>query len=178
MGKSPYKIQFGGLPVGIHEFEFDIKDTFFTTIKNSEVSQADIAITAVLTKQNNLLQINFTIKGVVSAECDRCLKDFNFPIQSEERLVIKHGNVDESTDEIAVIPEGTEEVDLTQYIYEFIVLSIPARRVPCEIDSKLYICDNETLSKLNEISIDGEPKNEPTNPIWEQLNKLKKYNKN
>ena len=57
MGKSPYKIQFGGLPVGIHEFEFDIKDAFFKTIVNSEVSQADITITAVLTKQNNLLQI-------------------------------------------------------------------------------------------------------------------------
>ena len=178
MGKSPYKIQFGGLPVGIHEFEFDIKDAFFKTIVNSEVSQADITITAVLTKQNNLLQINFTIKGVVNADCDRCLKDFDFPIQSEESLVIKHGNVDESTDEIAVIPEGIEEIDLTQYIYEYIVLSSPARKVPCEIDNKLYVCDNETLSKLNEISIDGEQKSEPTNPMWEQLNKLKKYNKN
>jgi len=178
MGKSPYKIQFGGLPVGIHEFEFDIKDAFFKTIENSVVEKADISVKAVLTKQNNLLNLDFTINGVVGTECDRCLKDFNFPISSVESLVIKHGNPDESTDEIVVIPEGVEEVNIAQYIYEYIVLSIPARRVPCEIDAKLYKCDFETLAKLNEVSTDTLKDNEPTNPMWEQLNKLKKYNKN
>ncbi len=178
MGKNPYKIQFGGLPVGIHEFEFDIKDAFFKTIENSVIEKADIIVKAVLTKQNNLLNLEFTINGVVATECDRCLKDFNFPISSVESLVIKHGNPDESTDEIVVIPEGVEEVNIAQYIYEYIVLSIPARRVPCEIDAKLYTCDFETLAKLNEVSSDTLKDDEPTNPMWEQLNKLKKYNKN
>jgi len=177
MGKSPYKIQFGGLPVGIHEFEFDIKDAFFKTIENSEVSKADIVVTAVLVKQNNVLNLDFTITGTVGAECDRCLKDFNFPISSKESLVIKHGNPDESTDEIIVIPEGVEEVNIAQYIYEYIILAIPARRVPCEIDAKLYECDKETLTKLNEISTNSIEK-DTTNPMWEQLSKLKKYNKN
>lgn len=177
MGKSPYKIQFGGLPVGIHEFEFDIEDAFFKTIENSEVSKANVVVTAILTKQNNLLNLEFNISGFVGSECDRCLKDFNFPIATKESLVVKHGNPNESTDEIVVIPEGVEEVNIAQYIYEYIILAIPARRVPCEIDAKLYECDKETLAKLNEISTDSIEK-ETTNPMWEQLSKLKKHNKN
>lgn len=178
MGKSPYTIQFGGLPVGIHEYEFDIKDAFFKTIENSDIHKADISVKAVLTKQNNVLHLDFDINGSIGSECDRCLKDFNFPISTKEGLVIKHGNPDESTDEIIVIPEGIDEVNIAQYIYEYIVLAIPARRVPCEIDAKLYECDFDTLAKLNEISTDSIPKDEPVNPMWEQLNKLKKYNKN
>jgi uncharacterized protein len=176
MGKNPYTIQFGGLPVGIHEYEFEIKDAFFKTIENSYITKADIAVKAMLTKQNNVLHLDFDISGSFGSECDRCLKDFNFPISTKEKLIIKHGNPDESTDEISVIPEGMDEVNIAHYIYEYIVLSIPARRVPCEIDAKLYECDFETLAKLNEISADFETEKEPLNPIWEQLNKLKNNN--
>lgn len=179
MGKSPYKIQFGGLPVGIHEYEFVIKDAFFKDIENSEIEQANIIANASLTKQNNLLTVDFKISGTVAICCDRCLADFDFEIESTERLVIKHGNPAESTDDILVIPEGLDEFDLKHYLYEYIVLAVPIRKVPCEIDDELYKCDEETLKRLNEVSTDVEKEedSEMTNPMWEQLNKIK-YNKN
>ncbi|MBA3663981.1 MAG: DUF177 domain-containing protein [Bacteroidetes bacterium] len=177
MGKSQYIIQFAGLPVGIHEFEFDVTDKFFTSIESSEIQRANLHVLAILTKQNNLLQMSFEINGTVGVECDRCLKDFDFPVEAEEVLVIKHGNPDESTDEILVIPEGEDEFDVAQYIYEYIVLALPVRKVPCELDEESFKCDYETLEKLNSISSDAK-KEEPINPLWEQLNKLKKNNKN
>lgn len=179
MGKSQYIVQFGGLPVGIHEFEFDVTGKFFKSIENSEVERADLKVTAVLTKQNNLLQMEFAIKGTVGIECDRCLKDFDYPVESTDKLVIKHGNPEESTDEILVIKEGEAEFDVAHYIYEYIILSIPVRKVPCEVDKKLYKCDMETLNKLNSVSTDSEKvETKPVNPMWEQLEKLKKSNKN
>lgn len=177
MGKSQYIIQFAGLPVGIHEFEFDVTDKFFKSIESSEIQRADLHIVAILTKQNNLLQMSFEINGTVGIECDRCLKDFDLPIEASENLVIKHGNPDESTDEILVIPEGEDQFDIAHYIYEYIVLALPVRKVPCEIDEENFQCDYETLEKLNNISSDSK-QNEPINPLWEQLNKLKKNNKN
>ena len=180
MGKSQYIIQFGGLPVGLHEFDFEVNDSFFATIENSEVSTAAIDVHAVLTKQNHLLQMHFSIEGTVGMDCDRCLKNFDFPVDADENLVIKHGNPEESTDEILVIPEGQEEFDVAHYIYEYIILALPARRVPCEIDSDEFICDQDTLSKLNQLAAGQEKeetKEEPNNPIWEQLNKIK-FNKN
>jgi uncharacterized protein len=179
MGKSQYIIQFGGLPVGVHEFEFDVTDKFFKSIENSEVQKADIHVVAVLTKQNNLLQVEFSVKGVVGVDCDRCLKEFGMPIETEEKLVIKHGNPEESTDEILVIKEGEAEFDVAHYIYEYIVLALPARKVPCEIDEVRFECDWDTLKKLESISADTEKEDsEIVNPMWEQLKKLKKNNKN
>jgi uncharacterized metal-binding protein YceD (DUF177 family) len=178
MGKSQYIVQFGGLPVGIHEYSFEVTDTFFKNIENSEISRASINVDATLTKQNNLLQMHFSIAGTVDMDCDRCLKNFDFPIEAEEDLVIKHGNPDESTDEILVIPEGQDEFDVSHYLYEYIMLALPARRVPCEIDSEEFICDQETLNKLEDLSSGPETKDEEqNNPLWEQLNKIK-FNKN
>lgn len=179
MGKSPYKIQFGGLPIGIHEYEFEIKDTFFKDIEASEISKANIIVNAKLTKQNNLLTLNFNLTGTVGIACDRCLKDFDLEIESTENLVVKHGNPNESTDDILVIPEGIDEFELKQYLYEYITLAVPIRKVPCEIDSELYKCDAKTLKSLNAISTSVEKKEdvEMNNPMWEQLSKIK-YNKN
>lgn len=179
MGKSPYKIQFGGLPIGIHEYEFEIKDTFFKDIEASEISKANIIVNAKLTKQNNLLTLNFNLTGTVGIACDRCLKDFDLEIESTENLVVKHGNPNESTDDILVIPEGIDEFELKQYLYEYITLAVPIRKVPCEIDSELYKCDAKTLKSLNAISTAVEKKEdvEMNNPMWEQLSKIK-YNKN
>lgn len=176
MGKSQFIIQFGGLPIGIHEFEFNVTGKFFQTVENSEVQEADILVRAVLTKQNNLLQMEFDISGWIGMECDRCLKDFHYPIDASEKLVIKHGNPEESNDEILVIREGDAEFDVAHYLYEYIVLAIPARKVPCEINEEEFECDWDALEKLDKISSDGEPKGEPINPMWEQLNKLKKNN--
>jgi uncharacterized protein len=179
MGKSQYIIQFGGLPIGIHDFEFEVDDSFFKKFETSEITSAAINIDAQLTKQNNLLQLHLEIYGTLGLECDRCVKYVDFPIETEEDLVIKHGNPIDSTDEILIIPEGQEEFELSQYLYEYITLAIPSRRVPCELDAKMYACDNEMLAKINLLATDKETNNEePTNPLWEQLNKIKKFNQN
>jgi uncharacterized metal-binding protein YceD (DUF177 family) len=178
MGKSQYIIPFGGLPVGLHEFEFEVGDSFFNKIENSEIQKANLEVKALLTKQNNLLQLHFDITGTIGVDCDRCLKYFDYPVDAEADLVIKHGNPDESTDEILVIPEGQEVFDVAHYLYEYVVLAIPARRVPCELDETSFKCDYEVLDKLNNLATDAEEeKQEPNNPIWEQLNKIK-FNKN
>jgi uncharacterized metal-binding protein YceD (DUF177 family) len=123
--------------------------------------------------------MHLELSGTVGIECDRCVKYFDFPIDAEEELVIKHGNPEESTDDILVIPEGLEEFDLSHYLYEYIILAIPARRVPCELDKEQFQCDQDMLEKLdNLISNSDETEEEPNNPIWEQLNKIKKFNQN
>lgn len=172
MGKSPYKIQFGGLPVGLHEFEFEVNGTFFQQFEHPEISIADLQVKALLTKQNNLLQVQVDVEGTVDLDCDRCMKTFAFPIETSEKLVIKHGDPQESNDEILVIPEGQEEFDLANYLYEFVSVAVPARRVPCELDSEEYKCDQNMLDKLQTLNAIPEVEQQK-NPLWEQLNKLK-----
>ena len=95
---------------------------------------------------------------------------------NQEKLVIKHGNPEESNDEILVLKEGIDEANFAQYLFEYIELSIPSRKVPCE-DEDLDIhveCDEETLAKYNELKIEEEPSE---NPEWDKLKNIK-FNNN
>lgn len=174
MGKSQYKIQFGGLSIGEHQFEFDITDKFFEQFNESEITKANIHVNATLIKQNSLMQILFDFEGTVGLSCDRCLIDYNQPIHGREKLVIKHGNPEESNDELLVLKEGVDEANFSQYLFEYIMVAVPSRRVPCEDeDNDIDVeCDEETLSKFNETKVDTEP-----NPEWDQLKNIK-FNNN
>ena len=173
MGKKQYIIKFAGLPVGSHEFEFNIDGAFFEQFNDSEITKADLNVVIVLLKQNHMMQMQFKINGTVNLSCDRCLTDYDFPIEASEELVVRTGNPDESTDEIMVVNENAGQADVSHYVYEYIMLALPSRRVPCEIDED-FECDYDTLNKLNENSVQEEEK---TNPLWDKLNKLK-INKN
>jgi uncharacterized protein len=175
MGKTRYIISTGGSPVGNHEFEFEITDTFFKENETEEIKGAKIEVKALLIKQNNLMQLEFEIDGTVKIDCDRCLKEFDFPVSSSENLVVKYGKPADSTDDVLMIPEGETQLDISHHLYEFILTSVPARKVPCEIDEEKFQCDMDVLQKLNENSISGESTDE--NPVWEKLNKVK-LNKN
>lgn len=172
MGKSQYIIQFGGLSIGEHQFEFDITEKFFEQYTESEITKANIHVIATLIKQNSLLQLLFDFEGKVGLSCDRCLIDYMHPVSGNEKLVIKHGNPDESNDEILVLREGLDEVDFSQYLYEYIALAIPSRKVPCEDVDEDIECDEETLAKYHETKVDDEP-----NPEWDQLKNIK-FNNN
>lgn len=174
MGKSQYNIQFGGLSFGEHEFEFEITEKFFEKFSENEITKANINVNATLIKQNSLMQILFDFEGTVGLSCDRCLIDYNQPISGHEKLVIKHGNPEESNDEMLVLNEGVEAADFSQYLYEYIMVSIPSRKVPCEdVENDIDVdCDDETLTKFNETKVDTEP-----NPEWDELKNIK-FNNN
>jgi len=175
MGKTKYIINSGGLAVGNHEFEFDVTGKFFKEQDSTEIEDANVQVKALLLKQNNVLQLEFDISGTVKLDCDRCLKEFDFPIACKEKVIVKVGNPENSTDEVLMVSEGETQLNVTQNIYEFILTAIPARRVPCEIDKKRFKCDQEMIEKLNETGTSDE--NSENNPMWEKLNKVK-LNKN
>ncbi len=176
MGKSQYVIQFGGLPIGEHQFEFEITQKFFEQFNDSEITKANIDVTVTLIKQNSLMQLLFDFEGTINVSCDRCLIEYDCPISGHEKLIVKHGNVDESNDEILVLKEGYEEADISQYLFEYIELAIPSRRVPCEDDAYDIdvTCDEETLKKFEELKVEEEP---TPNENWEALKKIK-FNNN
>ena len=87
MGKKQYIVKFAGLPVGTHQFEFNINGTFFEQFEDSEITEADLEVVIVLTKQNNLMKMQFDINGTVNLSCDRCLTDYNFPSNQCARCI-------------------------------------------------------------------------------------------
>jgi uncharacterized metal-binding protein YceD (DUF177 family) len=75
---------------------------------------------------------------------------------------------------LLILPFGEFEIDIAQYIYEMIVLSIPLRRVhPGVKDGSL---STEALTKLKELTIKEQKKEkkeeENIDPRWDKLKQL------
>ena len=171
MAERKFIIHLNGLPVGNHLYEFKVDNTFFDTRDYSDIKGANVNVEVELIKQNNLINLTFTLSGTLSVLCDRCTKPYDVEIDSEEKMHLRFGNPDEPhAEDVFVLPHGENELDISPPLFEFISLALPTRLVPCEED-ETFKCDNETLSKLNNISVD-DPEPKPETSIWDKLKNI------
>lgn len=159
-------IPFIGLSLGKHQYHYDIDDSFFQEFEHSEIKQGNLGVSLVLDKQSTMLILDFAITGFVNVMCDRCLDNFNMKLNTEQRLFVKFGEeTREETDEIVVFSTNEYEIDVAQYIYEYIILSLPYSRIHPEGE-----CDPEVIKKLEELKINKEEKN--IDPRWDILKNI------
>ena len=170
-----YLIPFVGLKLGKHHFEYQIDNTFFDIFDYDEFQNSDIKVTVVLEKKSNMLEISFKHEGIVHVPCDVTGEDFDLPIKSKMKLIVRFGEeFNNDNEELLILPFGEFEVDIAQYIYEMIVLSVPLRRVhPGVKDGTL---ESEALKKLNELAVKEtkkeNKKEENIDPRWDKLKQL------
>ena len=75
------------------------------------------------------MELNFSVKGQVKIPCDITTEFFDLPIDTAFRLVVKFGSLENhDDDEILILPHGSHEIQVAQYIYETIVLSVPQKK--------------------------------------------------
>lgn len=174
--RKEYIIQFVGLGLGLHEYKFEVKDSFFLDYEFSEIKRADILVNLNLLKQSQMMVLEFEISGTVKTECDLCTGEFDLPITGNYKLIVKVGGTDTGNedDDIITIAANEHELDVAQYIYEYITLSFPIKRVhPLDKKGK-STCDKETLAKLEKFLLEEEKKEEEqTDPRWAGLKNIK-----
>jgi uncharacterized metal-binding protein YceD (DUF177 family) len=169
--KNPeqYKIAFSSLTPGTHIFDFQIDSTFFEEGENTGIISGNIAVNVTMMKEERMMDLHFSLRGAVVVPCDRCLEPVEVEVKGNERLIIKLGDrYVEETDEIQIIPDTEHQVDLAPFLYEFVYLMVPMRRVHDEDEDGNSLCDPEILKKISELNPEKEP-----DPRWEALNKLK-----
>ena len=79
----------------------------------------------------------------------------------------------DDNEDILIIPHGEYEINVAQYIYELIVLAVPAKRVHPGIEDGTL--KSEILSKLEELSpkeVNEDKASEEIDPRWNNLKKL------
>lgn len=168
-----YTIQFKGLKDGFHLFEFDLNNKFFEFFNNQDVERGKLTARVNLERKPTLLELEVKIKGTVNVLCDRCLDFFDFPISYSGKLYVKFTNDAyslEDPDVICLDPEDYQ-VDLAQYLYESVILSLPYKKVHPDVKKGAASCNPEMLEKLNKILI---KENKETDPRWDKLKDLKK----
>jgi uncharacterized metal-binding protein YceD (DUF177 family) len=167
-----FNIQFVGLKLGNHVFEYEIDTTFFEAFDFDEFHHSNIHVTLDFAKKNSLFELNFQMKGTVNVDCDVSLEAYDQAIEGDFSMVVKFGpEYNDDNDEILILPYKEYQINVSQYIYELIILSMPSRRVhPKVLDGTMK---SEALKKLKELEVDNESPAESKDEIDPRWDKLK-----
>lgn len=163
-----FSIPFMGLKIGLHQLKFEVDNLFFDQFENTIIKEGAIEVTLDLDKRENLSVLEFHLEGYVVTDCDRCMEKINLPINTEYILHVKYSEDEiESTDEVIFIAPKLPILNVAQYVYEYIHLSIPmVKAYDCESDPDAN-CNYEVLEKF-----EVEKDEDHQNPIWDALNDL------
>ncbi|TAH05226.1 MAG: DUF177 domain-containing protein [Sphingobacteriales bacterium] len=178
MGRRDYDIAFVGLRPGIHEYEYAITDQFFEAYQEQDFKNCNAQIKLTLDKKSGFILLKFEIGGALHVTCDRCGSPA-LPLQlwDEFNIVVKlvddpdvMNNQEEDPD-VYYINRGESHLHIADWIYEFINLSIPMQKMCDEAEIGSEFCSKEALDILKKM--DDMPEQQE-NPIWKDLEKLKK----
>lgn len=166
MSQNPtYSIDFHGLKVGTgSEFGFGIPSDFFDRWPESEIVRVlEGEVYVYVLRHASMMELTVTIDAEVVLTCDRCLDEFMLPVHFEGHPVVKisdsipdgerysgdaHQTANNSDGDILWITPADDTLDLGQYIYESIMLSLPFQRVHPELKD----CNPEMLKRFQIVS--------------------------
>ncbi|KWW29767.1 MAG: hypothetical protein AUK63_917 [bacterium P3] len=162
-------VQLNGLKPGRYTYRYTLDDTFFETFGNEELQHGTVAFEVVLEKNERMLVFNFTFQGKMETTCDRCLERMDVPVGGERTMCVKLSDEKEDDGEdTTTLPEQTFQIDLAQWMYEYVVMAMPMRCTHDEAD-----CDPDMLHRIDIRQNGGQKDNTQVDPRWESLLKLK-----
>ncbi len=167
-----FTIPINGLSLGIHPFEFEISKSFFSHFEDSPIENGKFKVAIDLDKRIDMMVLDFYITGSMNTACDRCLEKFDLPLNGDHNLIVKIASESQSGDEVVYITDTQTELNLANFIYEFIILTIPIVKITD--DESIHSCNEEVWDYL-ESKKEEEDKDSESNPIWD---KLKGFNRN
>ncbi len=167
--KNIYKIPFKGLKNGVHEFSFVLGKEFFEAYEENKDTEGELDARVVLNKSEILLSLKVYIEGTVKAVCDRCLDEFDLPVEGETELFVKFGQEkEELAENLLVVSDKEDCIDVKDLFYELYMLSFPLKVIHTEVDGK-STCNEKMMDKLDEYSVDSD---DYIDPRWEELRKM------
>jgi uncharacterized metal-binding protein YceD (DUF177 family) len=173
-GLIQYTIPIKGIGNGIHEFEFQADHSFFQAFEHSSILEGAVTVKLIFEKRPELYVLNFALDGTVKTECDRCLVDIHLPISNEHQLLVKLGEEEseENDPDVIYIHPETPKLQIAQFIYEYIHLSIPMIKVyDCQMEEEPP-CNEDMLKYLEATEKEDTDQDNGDNPIWDALKNL------
>lgn len=172
---NEYLIPFIGLKLGKHKFDFSINKKFFEAFDYEDFENPNIKVELILEKKSTILELQFKHSGTVLVPCDVSGELFDLPVKGKLKLVVNFGeSFNNDNEELLILPHGEHQIDVSQFIYEMIVLSVPFKRVHPDAKNRLLDSVAEQFDKSNKEdnkSKEGNTEQE-TDPRWDKLKKL------
>jgi len=174
--RREYELAFVGLKPGIHAFEYEIKDRFFEAYQQQDFTNCDAVVKVFLEKSLGFILIRFEVTGTVNVFCDRCGNPLPLDLWDEFKVIVKlvedpeTMNQEEEDPDVYYISRTESHINLADWIYEFINLSIPVQRMCGENEIGGPNCNPEVLAMLK--NMEDHARN-AENPLWKGLEKFR-----
>jgi len=171
-----FDIAFVGLKPGIHEFDYDIDDQFFLAYQEQDFRHCIAHVKLTLDKSYSFMLLKFEVGGNIDTTCHRCGNDFPLQLWDEFNIVVKlvdEPNVmndQEEDPDVHYISKGESYLHISDWIYEFINLSIPMQRMCGTDEMGGPLCNKEVLAMLSKHE---EEDKLASNPLWKGLEQFK-----
>lgn len=173
--RRAFDIAFVGLKPGIHEYTYEINDKFFVDFQEQEFKNCDAEVKLTLDKKVGFMLLKFEVGGTLETGCDRCGNGFPLELWDEFNIVVKMVddpevmNEQEEDPDVYFIGRGESHINVAEWIYEFINLSIPLQKMCKEDEMGGPFCNKEVLEMLKKMESNATP----SNPLWKGLDKFK-----
>ena len=175
--RREFEIAFVGLKPGIHEYEYEITDRFFEAFQQQDFFNCKATVKLALDKKQGFMLLKFEMGGSLEVVCDRCNNnlplelwdDFNITVKMVEEPELM--NSQEEDPDVYYISNGESHIDVANWIYEFINLSIPMQRTCSFEKMDGPYCNPAAREMLNKLNDGSQEQKE--NPIWKGLEKFK-----
>ena len=168
---NQFVINFAGLKLGVHEFKFDLDNSFFEHFDYNDFNSCKISTKILLNKKSNLLELNFFSKGSINLNCHVSNEPFDFPQKNEMNLVVKFSSEKiYDNEEFLVLPSGVSQINVSHYLYEMIILSLPIKIIHPGVENGTL--ESETLNALRRHEENVHRQNKKTDPRWDKLKDL------
>jgi len=169
---NKFILKFAGLKDGKHKFEYEADNSFFKTYNYREFNDANINFNIDFIKKSTVLELQIIGDGVVNINCTLSNEPFDYNLKTRFKLIVKFGEYyDDSNDELLILPQGSHSINLDQFLYEMVVLSMPIRNVHPGVEDGSIKSD--VINRLKDFDINNE-KSSNFDPRWDKLKKLKK----
>ena len=175
--KRAFEIAFVGLKPGSHEFTYDLDSKFFLEKGCKDASNVNAQVKLTLEKNTGFMLLRFDVDGKADVSCDRCGNPLAVNLWDEFKMVIKlvdnpeEMNDQEEDPDIYYIARTESHLNVSDWIYEFVMLSIPMQRMCGTNEEGESLCNKEVLAKLKEM---GKASESNANTLWKGLEKFRK----
>lgn len=155
--------------------DYSLDNKFFADIDGEEFQRGSVNATVTVKKNRDVYDFSFSLEGSVTVPCDRCLDDLEIEVETENTLRVRLGENYADDGDVVVVPESEGNINIAWYLYEFIALSFPMKRV--HAPGK---CNHEMTGKLKKHSrsVDDDEQDSEndadrgTDPRWDSLRNI------
>lgn len=135
------KINIAELKEGSQQFEIVTNAKEIALDENLVKDGINVAISVF--KAPTQIDLDVQVEGVFNLSCDRCLEDYSQNFKTNFELVYvqkQSGERRVEDDYVKIYNPFTKSIDITEDLREYILITVPMRKVPEEIDGKCSWC--------------------------------------